>query len=279
MSSGLLPKTPAERLARLEYLVELLQRMANRSRFIALDELYRRTLIGRRLRCIVCGNEEVRERLDMWLSECQFQGGTLERYRCRRCGALFGPMKMLDMSESELEDDYHLLYETYAEGDSTDAELRTFSSLDPHPGQLYLNWGSGSWSKSIPTLRSRGFDVYGYEPMAERTENFIVRHRGEISARFDGIFSNNVIEHFTDPIAQFRDFASILKPGAVMAHSTPCYEYRCHNSRFHTVFYLDDSINVLARETGFEIIGREVDGDYINVVFRKRTSDSVVPST
>ena len=52
-------------------------------------------------------------------------------------------------------------------------------------------------------------------------------------------------------------------------HSTPSYEYRCRDSCFHTVFYLDDSTHVLARKTGFEFIRREADGDHINVVFRK----------
>jgi SAM-dependent methyltransferase len=110
----------------------------------------------------------------------------------------------------------------------------------------------------VPILRARGFDVWGYEHLAGKTENFIVRHRGEISAKFDGIFSNNVIEHFRDPVAQFLDLATVLKPNGVMSHSTPCYEYRCHGTRFHTVFCLEDSIRVLARRTGFEVVSSTV---------------------
>jgi ubiquinone/menaquinone biosynthesis C-methylase UbiE len=65
-----------------------------------------------------------------------------------------------------------------------------------------------------------------------------VTRREEISASFDGIFSNNVIEHFRDPVAQFEEFRRVLKPGGVMAHSSPCYEYAYSCTRFHTLFLL-----------------------------------------
>ncbi len=42
----------------------------------------------------------------------------------------------------------------------------------------------------------------------------MVRSKGEISAKFDAIFSNNVIEHFLDPVAQFNEFRTYLKPVA-----------------------------------------------------------------
>ena len=71
----------------------------------------------------------------------------------------------------------------------------------------------------------QGFDIWGYEPSAPKSDGVIVKHRGEISAKFDAIFSNNVIEHFRDPIAQFEDFKAILADDGRMAHSSPCYEY------------------------------------------------------
>ena len=91
--------------------------------------------------------------------------------------------------------------------------------------------------------------------------------RDQISARFDGIFSNNVIEHFRDPRRQFEEFRRILKPGARMAHSSPCYEYAYAFTRFHTLFLLGRSTNVLAARTGFRVSDRTKDGEYINLVF------------
>jgi 2-polyprenyl-3-methyl-5-hydroxy-6-metoxy-1,4-benzoquinol methylase len=91
--------------------------------------------------------------------------------------------------------------------------------------------------------------------------------RDQISARFDGIFSNNVIEHFRDPQRQFKEFHAILKPGGVMAHSSPCYKYAYAFTRFHTLFLLGRSTNVLAERTGFHVIERIESGEYINLVF------------
>ena len=93
--------------------------------------------------------------------------------------------------------------------------------------------------------------------------------RGEISANFLGIFSNNVIEHFRDPVSQFNDFREILKPGGSMAHSSPCYDYSYDFTRFHTLFLLGKSPYVLAERTGFSATETVRDGEYISFVFRR----------
>jgi SAM-dependent methyltransferase len=259
----------AQRLARLESLFVVTERALMRGKYRALDALYAMTLPNRLLRCPICTYEAVRESFAMRISECQFGGGRLERYDCPQCGAVFGPMKVLDMAPDELQDEYRLLYETYAEADPTERELRTFASLQPTRGGCYVNWGSGVRSSSTEILRRRHFVVWGYEPTAESNLRFVVRTLDQIPKPLDGIFSNNVIEHFLDPVQAFAQFASLLKPGGLMAHSTACYEYDYHNTRFHTVFFLGDSVRVLCERTGFEFVSRENDGDYINVVFRK----------
>ena len=104
--------------------------------------------------------------------------------------------------------------------------------------------------------QSRDWDVWGYEPSADVASDFVVNKRDAISARFDGIFSNNVIEHFRDPITQFRDFHTILKEGGKMAHSSPCYEYSYPFTRFHTLFLLGRSADVLAHRAGFQLVDR-----------------------
>jgi hypothetical protein len=52
-----------------------------------------------------------------------------------------------------------------------------------------------------------------------------------------------------------------------MAHSSPCYEYAYSFTRFHTLFLVGRSANVLAERTGFRILDRTRDGEYINVIF------------
>jgi 2-polyprenyl-3-methyl-5-hydroxy-6-metoxy-1,4-benzoquinol methylase len=111
--------------------------------------------------------------------------------------------------------------------------------------------------------------VWGYEPTAEAGREFVATRREAISARFDGIFSNNVIEHFRDPIAQFKEFHSLLNERGMMAHSSPCYEYRYSFTRFHTLFLLGRSPDVLAERTGFKVINRIQEGEYIPYVFSR----------
>jgi 2-polyprenyl-3-methyl-5-hydroxy-6-metoxy-1,4-benzoquinol methylase len=98
---------------------------------------------------------------------------------------------------------------------------------------------------------------------------FIATRRDAISAQFDGIFSNNVVEHMVRPVDEFRYFHSILAPGGRMAHASPCYHYRYSSTRFHVVFLTGNSPNVLAERTGFRVMAREEEGEFANVVYER----------
>ena len=258
------------RIVKLENRLNLIERHFGQGFWRALDAAYETSLPHRVIKCLVCGQEGKRTDFRTATDACMFGGGSLERYFCPFCDCAFGPLKYLDLDEELVASDYELLYSRYSEADSTEHEMRTFRSVAPEKAGTFLDWGcGGSWSKTIATLRAEGFDVWGYEPSIEMTSGFIVKNKSEISATFDGIFSNNVIEHFRDPIGQFREFHQMMKPGAKMAHSSPCYEYRYPFTRFHTLFLLGKSADVLAEKTGFKVIDRIRDEEYINVVFQK----------
>lgn len=256
-----------ERLERLERQLHLVEKFSSRSFWQALDQAYESILPLAELRCIICSHCDQRSGYKVLTARCQFGGGKLERYQCPKCDAVFGPQKYLDLSEEIVGLDYQILYSRYQESDSTHNEIRTFRSLKPERGGLFLNWGCGTWCKTIPTLREEGFDVWGYEPSLSETGHFMVRSKGEISAKFDAIFSNNVIEHFRDPIAQFIEFRSYLKPGGKLAHSSPCYNYEYEFTRFHTIFLVGRSPHVLAERTGFKAEKIVEDGEYTNFVY------------
>ena len=74
---------------------------------------------------------ELRSSSKILMDHCIFGGGTLERYPCPNCDAVFGSQKCLDLSEEFINRDYALLYTRYDETDSTDNEIRTFRSLQP----------------------------------------------------------------------------------------------------------------------------------------------------
>jgi hypothetical protein len=88
--------------------------------------------------------------------------------------------------------------------------------------------------------------------------------------RYDGIMTNNLIEHLTDPVDAFRLFRSLLSgPYSLMAHSTPCYEYSFEYTRFHLFFFTGSSIDVLCKKCGLnvETVERDPDHDFINYVY------------
>jgi hypothetical protein len=258
------------RLARIEARQRLLRDVVVRGFWQLRDRLDDATLAGRRMACPVCGRTEARDALEIRIDQCRFGGGRLERYVCPGCGCIYGPAKYLDLSQEMVEADYALLYDTYAEADSTVNELRAFRSLGPRSGGVYLDWGCGRWSSTIPRLRAEGYDVWGYEPSApSEGKAFVVARREAISARFEGLFSNNVIEHMFRPVEEFRYFHTILAPGARMAHASPCYRYAYSDTRFHVVFLTGRSAEALAERTGFRVVGREEDGEFMNVVFER----------
>jgi hypothetical protein len=258
-----------DRVARLERQTKLSESYLAAAIWRVLDVAYAASLPHRRLRCIVCDHESPPDGFEILTDTCVFGGGRLERYRCPICDCVFGPQKILDLDESFVSRDYELLYSRYSEADNTADEIRTFRSVATAPG-VYLDWGCGGvWSRAVSALRAEGWDVWGYEPSAPKPGDFVVNSRDEISGKFDGLFSNNVIEHFREPVAQFRDFHGLLKPGALMAHASPCYDYSYTYTRFHTLFLLGRSPEVLAKRTGFEIVDVIRDGQYVSHVFRR----------
>ena len=184
------------------------------------DLLYADDLATREPRCVVCDHTAPRT-FRQHVAECQFGGGHLERYACPECDTVFGPLKMLDLTPAQLALEYRVLYSHYDETDSTESEVRAFQACAPVPGGLYLDWGCGVWAQTIDRLRGDGYDVWGYEPVAPSDNPHVVAREDEISATFDAIFSNNVLEHFADPVGEFRRMRSHLKPGGVMVHASP----------------------------------------------------------
>ena len=262
-------KLLTSRVDKLESQLLLLERHHVRGFWFTQDRIDNFTLPNRRYTCLICEHEADRDGFEVLRSECIFNGGRLERYKCPQCDCVFGAQKFLDLDEQTVSLDYELLYSRYRESETAHLEDRSFRSLRPTHGGVYVNWGAGAWNNTTQELRKEGFDVWSFEPSAPTTAPFVAKSIDEISVKLAGIFSNNVIEHFRNPLDQFRQFHSLLVDGGKMAHSSPCYEYAYPFTRFHTVFLLGRSPQVLADRTGFRVIDRIEDGEYINLVFEK----------
>ena len=183
------------------------------------------------------------------------------------------PRKVFDLHESQLNEDYEAHYRVYSEGDSTALEIRAFHSLLPKKDGIYLNYGAGAWSKSVTELRAQGWNVWGYEPhrsARDELADWMIADETKFGhLRFDGVFSNNVLEHFRYPVAELQRIAQFLKEGGRMAHATPCFEYLYEFTRFHLFFFTGRSRGVLATLAGLHIDRFEQDGEFMNLVLSR----------
>jgi len=201
-------------------------------------------------------------------SHCIFGGGDLLRYVCPVCEVTFGPDKMFDLTTSQLTEDYEWHYKVYDEGDSSEQELRTFFALNPDKNGVYLNYGAGRWSNSVQQLRAQGWNVYAYEPHGTASESvsddWLIRSPDQLHfMRFDGIFSNNVLEHLRYPVQELQYMEGMLREGGLMAHATPCFEYLYEYTRFHLYFFTGKSKYLLMQKASLQMINEVNDGDYI----------------
>jgi SAM-dependent methyltransferase len=157
---------------------------------------------------------------------------------------------MLALGPEELAREYQKLHASgYRENDPTEVELGLLRQLDPEPAGVYLNWGSGERSRTQERACAQGLRLYGYDPYTSRESPWLVHARKHLG-QYDGIISNNVLEHLQRPVGALRNMRQHLKPGAAMLHRTACYEYRFAHSCYHLFFFLGRSVDVMAERAG-----------------------------
>lgn len=208
------------------------------------------------LTCPICGLVERFARYPTLVARDYFGGGRLVRYQCPGCDVIFGTRRMLSLSAAELSREYHDVYATYEENDSTQLELKAFSYLRARPGGRYLNFGAGRWSSALSILRQQGHDIVAYDPYVpmDSTGTVITREAELRELRFDGIMSNNLIEHLQDPVGTLTGQAALLKDReSCMVHATACYRYAFELSRLHLFFFVGRSLATLAERTGLRV--------------------------
>ena len=120
--------------------------------------------------------------------------------------------------------------------------------------------------------RKRGWDVYGTEFSDEAIKicigNGIKMVKGDLDSldfekvKFDVVFSSEVIEHVNNPIEQFEQMFSILRPGGLLYLTTPnfnCYlrfKYKANYTIIeypeHLSYYTKATMHMGLSKAGFE---------------------------
>ena len=111
--------------------------------------------------------------------------------------------------------------------------------------------------------------MLAFEPhmAAAPNANYVIGRRSQLETmQFDGIFSNNLLEHLRWPVQELAFMASLLKPDAIMAHTTPCFEYRYEMTRFHLFFFVGKSRQIMAARAGLRMVDFVRDGEFMCVL-------------
>lgn len=221
--------------------------------------------------CPLCKYKGRHEDFVPVVSECAFLGGRLLRHVCPQCDVIFGPQKMLALDPEMYNLEYRNIYRIYSEENTTGSAIRTFHLLRPTKRGIYLDFGcGGTWSEAIEQLRQEGWNIYGFEPIADHTSEFVFTKWEEIEARtFDAILSHNVLEHLFDPVETTRKLSRLLTAGGRIVHATACFNYRYEYSHYHVYFFEGKSPYVLAERAGMIIEDWVRDGDYVACIMSK----------
>jgi 2-polyprenyl-3-methyl-5-hydroxy-6-metoxy-1,4-benzoquinol methylase len=68
--------------------------------------------------------------------------------------------------------------------------------------------------------------------------------------KFDGIISNNVLDHMQDPIGTLKLMKSLLKSNASMIHASDGFDYNIPYTKAHLYFFVGKSVDYITKNIG-----------------------------
>lgn len=199
--------------------------------------------------CPICGCRGIGSAFKEIRAQDMFHAGELIRYICSQCGVTFGPRKVLQLDDRELEHDYRDLYSYYKEGNTEPMEVELLQMLKMSKNEKYLLYGCRQ-NNVIKRLRVEGYQVYGFDPYAEEGEFLISNYSQLRHHTFKGIVSNNLLEHLKDPIKEIKLMTNLLSEDGQMIHATPCLDYTVEGTHYHLFFFTGRSLEEICKRTG-----------------------------
>jgi hypothetical protein len=201
--------------------------------------------------CIVCNHTQ--EKVEVIRAKGKiFTSNDVIRVKCENCSSIFGPISII--KTENLEYYYKLAYSFFKEGDTSGMQRDVLLALKPTKSGKYLNYACGIvWGTHLQRLiDTYNFDIYGYDfTIKDPTDRLL--NKLDDSMVFDGLGSNNYIEHIQKPYDQFREWNRMLKIGATMVHQG-CFAYDIGFTPFHILYLSEKGLKIICEKTGFELL-------------------------
>ena len=156
-------------------------------------------------------------------------------FRCSNCGLIFVPAEHHLSTELE-----KARYDTH-QNSSEDEGYRQFLSKILPPllskigsGDRGLDYGSGPTPVLAQMLNEKGYETVCYDP-------FYFHNPALLAKRYDFITCTEVVEHFRDPITEWKKLINLVKKGGWLAVMT---QLTLEDLDFGRWYYKNDTTHI-----------------------------------
>ena len=183
-----------------------------------------------------------------------------EYVQCTACRAIYLPEKYHLSRQAEK---YRYILHN---NDVNDAGYIQFVSpiieqvkSDFTPDARGLDFGCGTGTVITSELKKSGYQLDLYDP-------FFQPNKKLFSSTFNYIVCCEVMEHFQDPLAEFKLLRSLMKPGAKLYCKTGLWKetidfqnWHYKNDLTHVVFYHEETLVFIKKELNFSSLAIQDD--------------------
>lgn len=173
-------------------------------------------------------------------------------FKCPNCKGIFTSIQYLPTETIEID-----RYNTH-NNDVNDPGYRNFVSpitssifKDFNENHQGLDFGSGTGPVITEVLEEKGYRIKTFDPYFDNRPEVLIE-------KYDYIACCEVVEHFHNPSAEFRNLHSLLRPGGKLYIMTDLYQQKIDfenwyykNDPTHVFFYQNFTFDWIKETIGF----------------------------
>ena len=187
-------------------------------------------------KCILCQSDNINHYYFQKVFSRNF-------YKCQNCYLIFvDRLELINKSEEKSRYDNH---NNSVRTSGYEKFLRRLISATKDyksPLDYGLDFGQGPYPMLIELLKEDGYrNINGYDPIYNKDLSLL-------DNKYDYITCCEVVEHFSNPLQEFKLLSSLLKPNGIIVISTGIYS---NNTEFADWYYIKDDthINIFTSKT------------------------------